>query len=334
MMFLSSFGNLVEGCFVITSDNLIFEVKGIIHPQDRIIAYLRYVPDDEHEKTGYRKVYNLNEREEYLNLRFPEYLWYSSAYGRVIQSVPISRIVSALKPVEYLEYMKNHYENLNQLQEASLRLTSELVHSTGISWSDIGITGSQLLGIATEKSDIDLVVFGDSICRKFYNNLSESYDEIPGIVPYSSDSLQSHLIFRWGSLTQYHDILREIESRKVLQGFFNGHEFFIRLVKLPREVDEFYGKMRYEMIGFCKSRCRISDDYDSVFTPCVYNVEPFDHPKLRKIVSYRGRFTEQAKKGTSVEARGRLEHVTDTTTGAEFQQLVLGEDSTDYLLPI
>jgi predicted nucleotidyltransferase len=190
------------------------------------------------------------------------------------------------------------------------------------------------LGIATEKSDIDLVVFGDSICHKFYNNLSENYNEIPGVVPYYNDSLKAHLIFRWGSLIQYHDVLREIESRKILQGFFNGHEFFIRLVKLPHEVNESYGKMEYEMIGFCKSRCRISDDYDSIFTPCVYNVESFDHPRLMRIVSYRGRFTEQAKKGASVEARGRLECVTNIITGDEFQQLVLGEDSTDYLLPI
>jgi predicted nucleotidyltransferase len=331
---LPSFENLVEGCFVITSDNLIFEVKGIIHPQNRIIAYLRYVPDDEHRNQKYRKVYNLRNREEYLNLTFPEYLWYSDVYGRIIQSVPVSKIVSSLGPVEYLDHMKNHSEDLTRLQESSMELVHELVESTGISWSSIGITGSQLLGIATEKSDIDLVVYGSRPCHKFYSNLSKNYDEIPGIAPYFGETLKAHLAFRWGNLEQYYDILGEIESRKVLQGLFNEHEFFIRLVKLPHEVDEVYGRMMYRLIEFCNSRCRISDDNDSIFTPCVYNVESFDRPQLRRIVSYRGRFTEQAKERAVVEAKGRLEHVFDTRTGDEFQQLVLGEDPTDFLLPV
>jgi predicted nucleotidyltransferase len=331
---LSSFENLVEGCFVITSDNLIFEVKGIVHPQNRVIAYLRYVPDDEHRNQEYRKVYNLRDREEYLNLTFPEYLWHSDVYGRIIQSVPISKIVSSFEPVEYLDHMKNHSKDLTRLQESSMELVHELVESTGISWSSIGITGSQLLGIATEKSDIDLVVYGSRPCHKFYSNLLKNYDDIPGITPYFGKTLKAHLAFRWRNLEQYHDLLGEIESRKVLQGLFNEHEFFIRLVKLPHEVDEVYGRMMYRAMDSCNSRCRISDDSDSIFTPCVYNVVSFDRPQLRRIVSYRGRFTEQVKAGAVVEVKGRLEHVFDTRTGDEFQQLVLGEDPTDFLLPV
>ena len=34
----------IEGHFLVTEDGLIFEVKGVIHPEERIIAYLRYAP--------------------------------------------------------------------------------------------------------------------------------------------------------------------------------------------------------------------------------------------------------------------------------------------------
>ncbi len=34
----------IEGYFLTTKDNLIFDVKGIAHPSDRIIAFVRYVP--------------------------------------------------------------------------------------------------------------------------------------------------------------------------------------------------------------------------------------------------------------------------------------------------
>jgi len=230
--------------------------------------------------------------------------------------------------------MKNYHGTKSKLHEATNVLAKKLVHETGISWSDIGITGSQLLNIATERSDIDFVVYGNNACRKFYDNMSNNYRKIQGIRPYSGDFLNAHVAFRWGNLIKFHDTLKKIESKKVLQGLYNGHEFFIRLVRRLEEIDEYYGKMKYELIDYYRTRCIIKDDTDSIFTPCVYHIESLDNTNLRRLVSYRGRFTEQVTAGMSVRVKGRLERVTDTTTGDSFQQLVLGENSTDYLLPI
>jgi len=331
-----SFENLVEGYFIITSESLVFEVKGVVHPKDRIIAYLRYVPEESKTKSGvkYRKIYDIKEREDYLKSNFPEYLWFSKVHGRVVQSVARESIISILSPVEHLSRMREDGRVKSNLQEATTVLAKNLVQLTGISWSDIGVTGSQLLDIATETSDIDLVVYGSTACRKFYDNISDNYSKIDGVRPYSGDFLKAHLAFRWGELVRYHDVLGEIESKKVLQGLFNGHEFFIRLVRRSEEIDEYYGRMQYEMIDYYRTCCVIKDDTDSIFTPCVYTVEAEDNADLKRLVSYRGRFTEQVTKGVSVMAKGRLERVIDTNTGDSFQQLVLGEDSTDYLLPI
>ena len=40
----------IEGYFIVTQNDHIFEIKGLLHPKDRLIAYLRYIPDAE----GYR----------------------------------------------------------------------------------------------------------------------------------------------------------------------------------------------------------------------------------------------------------------------------------------
>jgi len=230
--------------------------------------------------------------------------------------------------------MKKNRDTLSRLGKATVLLAERLVQTTGIAWSDIGITGSQLLGISTDRSDIDFVVYGSAACRKFYGVLAENYGKIVGIRPYSGNLLTAHVRFRWSDLTQHHDILKKIESRKVLQGLFGKYEFFVRLVKCPEETDEFYGRMLYDIMGSCDVRCRVEDDHDSIFTPCIYVVESSDSPGLRRLISFRGRFTEQVSTGMSVRTRGRLERVTDTTTGDSFQQVVLGENSTDYLLPI
>ncbi|MHA1576219.1 MAG: nucleotidyltransferase domain-containing protein [Candidatus Thorarchaeota archaeon] len=319
---------LVEGYFVITSDNLIFEVKGVVHPHDRIIAYVRYVPNRD---SSFRKIYNLREREKYLSDGFLEYLWFSKTHGRVLQAVPHNKIVQVLNPIEHMNQIRNEK---SALSIATSNLVELLIDYTRIDRTEIGVTGSQLVGVATETSDIDLVVYGESTCKKFYNRLRKNFDKIPKLERYEGYLLSSHVTFRWGDLTEHQELLQGIENRKILQGVFESHEFFIRLVKLPQDVGEIFGQTVTENLKTREIHCTVIKDSNSIFTPCIYQVESLDLPKLKQLVSYRGRFTEQVSSGISVKTRGRLENVVDSSTGENYQQLVLGENPSDYLIPI
>ena len=53
---------------------------------------------------------------------------------------------------------------------------------------------------------------------------------------------------------------------------------------------------------------------------------------LREIVSFRGRFCEQASNGEMVEAQGKIELVTNKKNGDEFYRLILGNKPTDYMV--
>lgn len=321
--------NLVEGYFIITVDGLIFEIKGVIHPKDRVIAYLRYVPVAE----GYRKVYDLKERESYLQDNYTKYLWFSEPHGRVIQSVSNNDIKSILSPVDCLRNLRNRTGKISPLEQASVYLSEELVNSTGIEWSNIGITGSQLVGIARKDSDIDLVVFGLEACREFYSGLSENISSIIDIERYNGKMLDEHVAFRWGVHTDLKQILREIEQAKLLQGLYRGYHFFVRLVKNSDDLDYLYGDVSFEMRGHQLVSGTVTGDSDSIFTPCEYMVECNENPLLKRLVSYRGRFTEQISQGATFEAQGRVEIVTDHKKNDRYLQLVLGELPTDYLIP-
>jgi predicted nucleotidyltransferase len=324
--------SLVEGYFVKTLDNLIFEVKGIVHPNDRIIAYVRYVPNIVSSETisGFRKIYDLYEREEYLKKYHSEYLWFSEAHGRILQAVPHKKVMQILNPVSHMVQIR---ENSSALAVATSNLVDLLLEYTGISRQNIGVTGSQLVGVARETSDIDLVVFGKTTCDKFYRKLSESYDKIPGIERYQGELLNEHVKFRWGDLVTYQDSLREIERKKILQGVFRGHQFFIRLVKYRQDVSERFGQKVSKNLRTAEVQCKITDDRNSIFTPCSYQVKSSELSELIQIVSYRGRFTEHVLTNQFVNVRGRLESVVDKSTGERYQQLVLGEDSSDYMMP-
>jgi len=323
---------LVEGYFIKTSDNLIFEVKGVVHPNDRIIAYVRYVPNNVSSESisSFQKIYDLHEREEYLKDNFSEYLWFSEAHGRVVQAVPYEKVKQILDPVKHMDQIR---EGSSALSISTTRLVDLLLEYTGMDRRDFGVTGSQLVGVARETSDIDLIGFGESTCDEFYRKLEPNFEEILGLERYNGKLLDEHLKFRWGDLVEHHDILREIERRKTLEGVFEGHHFFIRLVKRRQDIRESFGQIVSENYESKEVQCLVIDDRNSIFTPCIYRVESLDFPNLEQIVSFRGRFTEHVSKGDYVKAKGRLEYVVDTSTDERYQQLVLGENSTDYMIP-
>ncbi|MFW9870550.1 MAG: nucleotidyltransferase domain-containing protein [Candidatus Thorarchaeota archaeon] len=322
----------IEGCFIVTIDNLIFEVKGVVHPKDRIIAYLRYIPSIDSD-SGFRKVYNLEERENYLRENYPDYLWYSEPYGRLIQSVSMNKIESILDPVDYLAQLQST-DKITHLEQVSVTLAKKLVETTEIDWRDIGLTGSQLIGVAGKDSDIDLVIYGSSACRKFYSNLSARINSILEIEKYSGKLLEDHVSFRWGAHNELRSLLLEIERDKLLQGLIGNYHFFIRLVKTPSDLDYDYGDLSYQMLGHQKVSGKVIDSSDSIFTPCEYQVTCVSNPNLEKLVSYRGRFTEHVSAEDKFEAFGRLELVIDHKVDSQYMQLVLGELPSDYLIPI
>ena len=323
---------LVEGYFVTTIDGLIFEVKGVVHPNDRIIAYVRYVPNIVSSESipKFQKIYDLNEREKFLYDNFPEYLWFSETHERTLQTVPHEKVKQIFNPVEHMDQIRT---DSSALSISTSKLVDLLLEYTGVDSADIGVTGSQLVGVSRETSDIDLIVFGESACDRFYKKLEHNFDGIPGLKRYSGNLLDEHLNFRWGELIEHHNTLRDIERRKTLQGVFETHQFFIRLVKRRQDVAESFGQIVAENSESREIQCLILDDRESIFTPCVYEVKSSDFPELRQIISFRGRFTEHVAEGDSVKAKGRLESVFDTSADERYQQLVLGENSTDYMIP-
>jgi predicted nucleotidyltransferase len=307
-------------------------VKGIVHPQNRTIAYLRYIPDTSLSRfsSGFVKIYDLLEREKYLEENYPEYLWFSETHGRILQAVPHDKVKQILDPIEHMMYIR---EKGDSLSVSTTKLVDLLVQYTEIDRASIGVTGSQLVDVARETSDIDLIVFGESTCHEFYEKLKRDFDLTKELKRYSGTLLEEHLAFRWRELTKFHNILGKIENRKSLQGVFGIHQFFIRLVKRPHDITEKFGQIVTKKLGTKEIRCLITDDKESIFTPCSYLVESSSFPELRKIVSYRGRFTEHVSQGDSVKTKGRLEYVIDTSTNETYQQLVLGENSSDYMIP-
>jgi len=127
------------------------------------------------------------------------------------------------------------------------------------------------------------------------------------------------------------------QSRKVNQGIFKERFYFIRFIKDPEEIDLWYGDRCYHPLGRASITGWILDDQDAIFTPCRYllsNAESADGsalPNLKEIVSFRGRFGEQAKAGEKICADGTLECVRDRR-GKTWHRLLLGNSPHDRMV--
>jgi predicted nucleotidyltransferase len=53
---------------------------------------------------------------------------------------------------------------------------------------------------------------------------------------------------------------------------------------------------------------------------------------IHEIVSFRGRFCEQANIGEAIEAQGKVELVTNKKSGDEYYRLILGNKPSDYMV--
>jgi len=331
-----------EGDFLETVEGLIFDVKGLIHPPDRVIAYLRYLesPLGDRLKGGrrYAKIYPLSERERILRENYPHYIYYDRVFDEWLEGVPSNLIAKIYKPEERVSELLTKSE-LDSFEFQALKFLCTLRDHSNVPWGSIGLSGSILANLYTSESDIDVIVYGRRSCLTIYDSLRELVCEgRSGFAPYSLNDLKRLHEFRSKDTLMSFEKFYEAERRKASQGKFFGRDFFVRFVLEWGENDESYGDRLYRNAGYARIKARIEDDSESIFTPCKYVISGvkvleggagFQPP--REVVSFRGRFCEQARRGEWVIAQGKVERVIERD-GSEYYRIILGNKPSDFMI--
>ncbi len=112
-----------EGDLIKTISNVVFDVKGLVHPPNKIIAFPRFIPSPQGTRQGkealYGKVYSLSDRFKYLQENQPDLIVFDPVFGETICEVPIDQISEHYQPTEKLASLRG-CKNLNALRKQSV----------------------------------------------------------------------------------------------------------------------------------------------------------------------------------------------------------------------
>lgn len=326
---------------IVEAGGAFFDVKGLVHPPGKVVAFIRFLPDQrgDREKGGitYRKIFRFSERYLLLKEKFPQYLAFDPVFDEHLCEIQVEDIKHHYEPVDRLHELRSR-DKLDEVEKLAASFIELLKGSAGVRWGSLGISGSILIKLHTPTSDIDPIVYGSENCRKVHSALRALLgSEESSIRPYDLEGLRNLFDFRSkDTIVPFEDFVRT-ESRKVLQGKFLGRDYFVRCVKDWDEIKKEYGANRYISRGYAKIKAKIADDSEAIFTPCRYKIENVrvlggvHIEPIEEVVSFRGRFCEQAKNGKRIIAQGKVEQVKGGWE-REYCRLLIGNKSSDFMI--
>lgn len=308
--------------FIYTIDDLFFASISYLHPEDRLIAFLRYVPDPEGERSRNNKRYSKVDSKgayKFLTENYPDYLYEAENIGETMIAVPRNLIEEILKPQERLKGIIQEGPS-DDLLEKVLIITDTFHDEASISYKDMGVSGSILPSLHDPKnSDIDFVIYG----LENHRRALETFAEVKDWGPFKSLSEDYWLKVYEKRIKDDSLNFKEFcwyEERKNNRGLVNGTLFDILATRSWDEIEGSWGDTIYEPMGRIKIEAMVHDAMAAFDNPAVYKVEDvriLEGPMVNidEVVSFTHTYAGQAREGEVIIAEGKLEKYTGARNG-------------------
>jgi len=278
--------------FIETAEGLIFAVVAQGLEQGKALCFLRYVK----EATGWKK-YDTAEANALLKRQYPEYLHYSGFLDAHLHAVAVARITRYHQPRRRLQHIMQSNE-LDAIEQDLLQLCN-LFKQHGLDLMKTGVTGSLLVGVQKQSSDIDFVCYG----RDVFNEARAITRELIrlGDLQELNDDDWNQSYQRRSCALSYGEYVWH-ERRKYNKAVINGRKFDLNFVE--NEISP--ASVNYQKHGLVTLRCKVIDATRAFDYPAEFKV---DHEDIDTIVSFSATYTGQALGGETVEVSGLLEQV-------------------------
>ncbi len=321
-------------------DGRVFVALGHIQPSDRILSFLKYIPDPEGEwRSGnnrYRRVFwgGVDSVTKGMAMVPPDYVVDDAHFGTSLLEPPRESISKYFSPELRLSEIFREGPS-DELESAAKHLAEVLHDALGIPLERIGVTGSICWKAHDPaRSDINMNVYG---YREAWR-LQYGYEELT--------EQNRHVTLRsysdWGpTLSRMMERFPQVPSGVVENLFLRRSELCIdgkcigiMPVLRPNEVpirhgSEHYASMTDDPVNITMD---IHDVRYGIFMPAVYEgiSEPVDAirgARVSRMMVYDGVFRGLLRTGDRVETVGTLQRVRsgpEADDGNEFYQIMVG----------
>lgn len=305
--------NFRDRNYVLDSQGNIFKIIGDCH-DDFVVSYLKYYPHPDGLKIFDNKPYLTNThvfKSFYLLSNFKNKMKYSYNHGACVTGTAVEDIVNVFDARKKLKNILNNKDQyfLSRVGKALLQLL-DFFKKEKINLNDLGITGSFLVDMDNEQSDIDLVCYGEEAYKKILAFLQRS------------EHLQKYEGKYFAALCKRREthmpsvspaVLRIQESRKA-QAMFQGIHFNVQ--PLRNDKDLCHAPISYVDIGDITIVAKVIEDKESIFAPAIYEVDDVVvvegykmntiQSKIKHVISFIGAYSQIAKKGEHIFVKGTL----------------------------
>jgi predicted nucleotidyltransferase len=313
--------------------NRLFVVLGFIQPSDRVLSYLKYVPD----RAGtwrtadqqYKRIFwgSVDSALEGMTILPESYIIMDNHFGTDLVEPPRDAIAEWYSPEQRLDEILTSPKD--SLEELTKRATEFLHDAIGIPFHSLGVAGSILWkGHSPAHSDVNMNIYGFRTAWSLF----DKYEYIEG--PSNQARLRS--LPEWKhAIKRVSDRIPVLE-RSDLDVLFTRRNALciedrcigITPVLYPDEAPILHGAESYaaQIHEPTRFRATIENIDYGIFHPAIYGITPiaYNEAAITRIMVYDGAFSGLLRVGDSVEVSGTLQKVMTPKESDEFYQIMVG----------
>ncbi|MFN3383541.1 MAG: nucleotidyltransferase domain-containing protein [Archaeoglobaceae archaeon] len=249
---------------------------------EKVKCFLRYSPDTKGERIKDGKRFKKLSHEEAIKHPVS-----SEFFDGNIFRVPLKRVEEVFKPEERLEELKDP------------ELEKIVNFFSNVPRNEMGVTGSRLIGLRSEESDVDFIVYG-----KWWFLAREKLKK--GLEKGELQDLDKdawEFIYKKRKITLPFDVFVAQEKRKFHRAFLGETYFDLLYVRGYDEIDNGIPEEPGKKVAKTTIVAKVVEDRFIFDYPAFYALDR----SVKGILCFTHTFVGQAFKGETIVARGEIE---------------------------
>lgn len=318
----------------------VFVALGYIQPSDRILSFLKYVPNSSGEwQSGdikYKRIFwgSVSSTIDGMSLLPPDYIIEDRHFGTDLLEPPKENVAKYFSPEIRLKEIIENGPN-DHLENLAKRGADTIHDALGIQYDHIGVAGSILWkGHNLERSDINMNIYGFDVSWTLHNNYES-------LIEGRKEARLRELADWQHAMTRVHDRIPIMKSED-LENLFTRRKALclddvcigITPILLPGEAPIHYGSESYITVSTkpLTITLEIENAEFGIFHPAIYEgqsspLDTIDGDSVSRIIVYDGAFGGLLRTGDRVEVTGTLQKVVPTNRDDFFYQIMVGTKS-------